>query len=557
MPGIITPGVAFKRIGRFQHVVRVFVKYGFGQVMGQIHIWESVHIEKGILKRECKIPELNTAQRLRFALQELGPTFIKMGQLLSTRPDLIPPDMISELKKLQASVDFISADIIRRVVEAELGRPINDIFDSFDDKPLAAASLAQVHRAVLKGQQVALKVQRPDIVDITSVDIEIMRSLAGLAERYSPMLYLINSVGLVDEFAQQMKKELDFRMEANNLQRFAKNFERDDTIRIPKAYMELCTKRVVTMEYLDGINISDTQRLVDEGCNLRLIARRGAILGFKSSFQYGFFHADPHPGNIMVLPGNVIGLVDFGMMATLSLRDRERLAKLVYFISVHDEKRVARALNELMESEDKIPAEDLEPSMSSIINEYSDVAVGELRLAGMLFAMMRAIMTHGGRLRPQLLWVTKSIAIQEEIAHSLHADFNLMDLGKPFAEKVLNQKLNPFDQSFGLFYWFNDILDTARDLPYDIGVVLREFRKGRLKIEFEHVGLEPLRLTIERFANRTSLSIIIAALLLSSSLVVQAKIPPFVGNIPLLAFFGYIFAIILGFILLISIARRK
>ena len=444
MPRITTPRVAFNRVRRFQHIVNVLAKYGFGEAMSQVHVWECVHVERGILRRECKIPEINLAQRIRLAIEELGPTFIKLGQLLSTRPDLIPPDIIIELKKLQASVNFITVDKIRDVVESELGRPIDEVFESFDGKPLAAASLAQVHRAVFKGKQVILKVQRPNIVENTEADIDIMRNLAGLAERYSHTLYLINPVGLVEEFDQQMKRELDFRLEAYNSRRFAQNFASDDTIHVPDVYMELSSKRMITMEYLDGINISNTQKLIDEGYNLRLIARRGAILGFKSTFQFGFFHADPHPGNIIVLPGNIIGLVDFGMMATLSLRDRERLAKLVYFISIHDEKRVARALNELMESEDRIPAEDLEPQMSAIINEYGDVTVGELRLAGMLFDMMRAIMTHGGRLRPQLLWVTKSIAIQEEIASSLHADFNLMELGKPFAEKILNQKFNPF-----------------------------------------------------------------------------------------------------------------
>ena len=557
MPGLTTPGGAFKRIKRFQHVVSVFAKYGFGQVLNQVHVWECVHIERGILKRECSVPELNIPQRLRLAMQELGPTFIKLGQLLSTRPDLLPRDYISEMKKLQASVDFIPADVIRAIIESELGKPIKELFESFDDKPLAAASLAQVHRAVYKSKQVVLKVQRPNITEITEADIEIMRSLAGLAERYYPALYSVNTVGLVNEFAEQMKKELDFRMEANNLRRFAQNFEGVDTIHVPEVYMDLCTRRVITMEFLDGINISDTKRLRDEGYNLQLIARRGAILGFRSTFEYGFFHADPHPGNIIVLPDNIIGLVDFGMMASLSLRDRERLAKLVYFITIHDEKRVARALNELMESEDIIPAEDLESSMSAIINDYSDVAAGELKLAGMLFAMMRAIIAHGGRLRPQMLWVTKSIAIQEEIAHSLHADFNLMELGKPFAEKIINQKLNPFGQSYGFYYWLIDALDTVRDLPYDIGVVFRELRRGRIKIEFEHVGLEPLRSTIERFGNRTSLSIVIAALLLSSSMVVTAKVSPYVGDIPLLAFIGYISSIILGLILIISIVRRK
>lgn len=256
------------------------------------------------------------------------------------------------------------------------------------------------------------------------------------------------------------------------------------------------------------------------------------------------------------MPGNVIGLVDFGMMATLSMRDRERLAKLVYFISVRDEKRVARALNELMESEDIIPAEELEPSMSAIVKEYGDIPAGELRFAGMLFAMMRAIITHGGRLRPQILWVTKSIAIQEEIAGSLNANLNLMDLGRPFAEKVLTQKLNPLRQPQELYYWLMDTLDTARDLPYDVGVVLREFRKGRLKIEFQHLGLEPIRQTMDRVANRTSLTLIISALLVSSSVIVLAKVPPFVGNIPLLAFVGYVIALVLSFMLVISIGRR-
>jgi ubiquinone biosynthesis protein len=555
MPG---PGVALKRLRRFQQVISVFVKHGFGQALRRLRVWESGAIEQRLLRRNPQLPpELTLPQRLRLALEELGPTFIKMGQILSTRPDLVPPEIIIELKKLQYSVHFVPATIIRSIVETELRQPISDLFESFDDTPLAAASLAQVHRAVYKGKQVVLKVQRPEVAETTEVDIEIMRNLAGLAERYSPTLYLINSVGFVEEFAQQIKKELDFLMEAHNMLRFAENFARDDTIHVPEVYLELCTRHLVTMEFIDGISISDTNRLRDEGYNLRRIARRGAILGYKAIFQYGFFHADPHPGNVFVLPGDVIGLVDFGMMATLSMRDRDRLAKLVYFISVRDDKQVARALNELMESEDIIPAEELEPSMSAIIREYGDIPSNEFRLAGMLFAMMRAIIVHSGRLRPQLLWITKSLAVQEDIARELNADFNLMDLGKPYAQKVLNQKLSPLRRPKDFFYWLIDTVDLVRDLPYDAGIIMHEIRKGRIKIEFEHIGLEPIRRTMDRMSNRGSLTNIIVALLISSSLVVLAKVPPFVANLSLLGFIGYILAAILGLILVINALFRS
>ncbi|MDO8578363.1 MAG: lipopolysaccharide core heptose(II) kinase RfaY, partial [Dehalococcoidales bacterium] len=478
------------------------------------------------------------------------------GQMLSTRPDLVPPEFIVELTKLQASVHFLPGEITRKIIETELGKPVTEIFDSFDEKPLAAASLAQVHRAVLKGKPVVLKVQRPDIAEVTELDINIMQRIAQTAERYSPAAYLINPVGLVEEFAQQIKKELDFRIEGQNMRRFGLNFRGDETIHIPEVYLDYCTKKVVVMEYLDGITIADTKRLEEEGYDLQVIAKRGVMISFKAVFQHGFFHADPHPGNILILPGNVIGVVDFGMMATLSLRDRERLAKLVYFISIREERRVARSLNELMETEDTIPAEELEPSMADIIKEFSDVPAREIRLGAMLFAMMRAIMTHGGRMRPQLVWVTKSIAVEEDIIHTLNADLNLMDVGNPYAQRLLTQKFNPFKQGSEIFYWLLDTLDAVKDLPYDIGLVVRELRRGKIKIEFEHIGLEPIRKTMETVSNRMSLTIIIAALLVSSSVIALAQITPFVGSIPVLAFFGYFIAGILSLVLIFSIVRK-
>lgn len=550
-----TAGV-YQQLKRFQQVVNVLAKHGFGAALTRIRVWESVNIQRRILRREPDLSNISAPERLRLAFEELGPTFIKFGQIISTRPDLVPPEYIVELKKLQSSVNLIPAEITRGIIESELGQPIDDIFDSFDDTPLAAASLAQVHRAVLDGKHVVLKVQRPDIIESTRADIAIMRNLASLAERYSSRIYLLNPTGLVEEFASQIRRELDFRMEANNIRRFARNFASDKTIRVPDVYPELSTKRVITMDYLDGICISDTQRLIDEGYDLEQIAERGAVIGFKAAFKHGFFHADPHPGNIFVLPGNIIGLVDFGMMATLSLRDRERLAKLTYFISIQDDKQVARALYEIMEIEGMIPAEDIEPEISAIIKDYGDIPTREMPFAAMLFAMMWVVMKKRGRLRPQLLWLTKSIAIQEEIALSFNVDFNVINLGRPFAWRLLTQKLSPIRRPRELIYWLVDTMDLARDLPYNASVILRDFRKGRIKIEFQHAGLDPIRQTMSEVSNRTSITIIIAALLLSSSVIVLADVPPIVLNIPLLALIGYIIAIILS-LNLISSSRRS
>jgi len=553
MPRIIRPDLAFKQMQRYRQVVAVFTRYGFGEFLGLIRIWEYINIEKKFLHRERQLETLSVPQRLRLALEELGPTFVKLGQMLSTRPDIVPHNFIVELEKLQNRVAPIPTEIARRVIESELKKPISEIFSSFDDQPLAAASLAQVHRASRNGSDLVVKVQRPNITQVIEVDLEIMHNLAALMERYLHGTYVINPVGLVREFAENIKRELDFRIEAVNMRRFAQNFAGTAWVHVPAVYSDPgYTQRVLIMEYVEGIFISDLDRLRREGYDLKRIARHGADIGFRSTLEHGFFHADPHPGNLIILPGNVICLLDYGMMGTLSNRFRERLGRMIYYIINNDEKRTARALLGLMESSQVIDAETLEVQVSNIIQEYAHLALREIQLGNMLFKLLRLLAEHHVRFPTHLIWLSKAITTVEDVAHKLDPDFDMLEYAKPYARRFIIRNLNPANQTREAFLTALDSFDLLRDLPYDAGVILDQLKKGRVKIEFEHIGLEPIRKTITRVTNRLGGTIVLAAVLVASSLIVVADLPPKVGEVPIIGIAGFGISLILAVVLLIA-----
>lgn len=558
MVRMVTPGSAVRHLGRINHIARVFIKYGFGEFFRRIRLWEYANIERRLFRRKPhEFPHLTEAVRLRMALEELGPTFVKLGQMLSTRPDLMPVEYIRELEKLQGHAEPVPVEQIKQVIEEELGKSPKELFDHFSEEPIAAASLAQVHLAEINGQLLAVKAQRPNIADIINMDLDIMRLLAGLWERYSEQAHYIQPVAIVGEFANNIRRELDFRIEAGNMLRFASNFKGVKTLRVPTAHKKMCTPRIIVMEYLDGINISETERLKKEGYKLKLIARRGADISFRAALEFGFFHTDPHPGNILVLHGNVIGLLDYGQMATMSTRSREKLARLVYFISKGDEKRVSRAILGLMEYEESIDAVELESDIASLIQEFGNVPLCELRLGEMLLSMMRLLMKHRVRFYAPLIWVTKGIGTMEDIANRLGADFSMLEVGTPYAEKIFSSKFNPIDNLKEAYFWLMESAEFIKDLPYESGVLLRQLKKGRVKIEFEHMGLEPLQRTLSRTFNRLSLAIIIAAFIISSSLMVLSGVPPLVGEISALGLAGFVVSFVLTFFFFYSVMFRN
>ena len=558
MPRIITPGLAYKHLRRYRQVISVLTKYGFGEFFGQLRIWEYSNIEKRLLHRKEEYKHLTTAQRLRLALEELGPTFIKMGQMLSTRPDIMPPQFIAELEKLQNRVAPMTAETARSIIESELKKPIEEVFSSFNDQPLAAASLAQVHRATIGNDQVVIKVQRPDIAYIIEVDLDIMHTLAALMERYLPGAYAINPAGLVREFSENIRRELDFRIEAANMKRFARNFAGTPWVHVPQIYLEQYnTRRLLIMGYIDGIHVSEIDRLKREGYNLKKIAQHGADIGIRSTLDHGFFHADPHPGNLVILPGNVICLLDYGMMGTLSTRFRERLGRLMYYIVTNDEKRTARALLGMMESREAVDAESLEVEVSNIIQKYAYLQLRDMELGSVLFQLLRQLHGHRVRFPTHLLWLAKAIATIENAARKLDPDFNMLEYAKPRTFRFIASSLNPVQQVKESFLTLMDSLDVIRDLPYNAGIILDQLKRGRVKIEFEHLGLEPLRLTLNRISNRLAGTIVLAALLITSGLIIVADVPPRAGEIPIFGIVGIGLALFLAIGLFISMFFQK
>jgi ubiquinone biosynthesis protein len=551
------PGKTYRQLSRYRHIVRVLVKYGFGELFHRLRLWEHVNIERRILRRPAReFAHLSLPERLRLALEELGPTFVKLGQVLSTRPDLVPREFIIELEKLQSNVTPVSSEIALATIQSELGRPIEEVFASFEQKPVAAASLAQVHRATVKpGKTVAVKMLRPGIQDVIELDLEIMRSIAGLMDRYIEEARLIGAVEIAQEFSSNIRKELDLRLEANNMRRSAYNFSDDPTIYVPEVYSEFCTKRLLVMEYIDGINVSDVKRLHEDGFDLTLIARRGVDIALKSTFEHGFFHADPHPGNIFILRDNVICLLDYGMMGTISSRQRESMARLAAGIINRDEKGMVKSLEGLVEAKGPVNVERLEADMADLAQQYDYLPLGDIRFGTLLYQVVDLLVQHHLRLQTHLVWLFKAVATIEDVAHNLDANFDMIECARPYAQRILRRRINPIRQARELYLPVLDLLDLAKELPYAAKDIVHQLREGRITIKYEHVGLESTRRTLDHVANRIALAIVLAALIVGSSLLVYAKVPPLVSDISIIGIVGYGIAWTLGIWLVFSIFR--
>jgi ubiquinone biosynthesis protein len=544
----------YRNLDRYRQILAILFKYGFDSLLNRLNLGS--YFESGLQmisrNRRERVEGLTDYERLRMAFEELGPTFIKMGQILSTRSDLIPDDLVREMTKLQDNVPAFPFSQVREIVEQELRAPLSVLFAHFDETPLAAASIGQVHRArLITGEEVIIKIQRPGIRKIIEVDLEILFHLATLMEKNIEEAEIYRPTRVVDEFARSIEKEINYKIEAQHAERFARQFAGNESIYIPRIFNETTTGRILTMEYVDGVKASDVDLLEKTGLDRKIIAARGADVTFEQIFKHGFFHADPHPGNICILPGNVVCYLDFGMMGYIDKRSMETFADIIIGYARRDEAAIADAVMRIVEWDDPPDRRALESDIASFVDLYLYKPLKDMHMGDILQEFMELFARHRLRLPPDIFFMIKAMTEVEGLGLMLDPDFNMVEKVEPFIKDLQMARIHP-RKLMGDFLASSTML---KGVPFELYDLLKQFKSGKVKIGIDHQGLETLIFGVERSSNRISFALIISALIVGSSLIMMARSGPSLFGLPLLGLLGYTLAGVLGLWLLVWIRR--
>ncbi len=548
----------YRHANRYRQILTVLFKYGFGDLIDRLKVGQYLELGMQMVsrKRRERVDALTKSERVRMALEELGPTFVKMGQVLSTRPDLIPVQFIDELSKLQDEVPPFPFSEAREIIEAELKSPIEDKFEKFDETPLAAASIGQVHRARLKdGEDVIVKVKRPGIRKTIEVDLEIMLHLAVLIEKHVEEWGIYRPTKIIEEFSRTLGKEIDYTIEASNAERFARQFVGNSMVYVPRVFREATTTRILTMEYVDGVKASKIDKLEKEGFDRKIIASRGADLMLEQVFKHGFFHADPHPGNIFILPDNVICYLDFGMMGRVDRYAREDFADVIYGYVSRDESKIADALLRIVHWDKEPDRRVLERDVADFVEAHLYKPLKELRIEDLLNQLLELIRHHHLQLPPDIFLMVKALSQVEGLGLVMNPDFDMTERAAPFVKRLKLERLSPKRIMGDFLDSGGELVQLLKEIPGELRDILRQIRQGKSNIGFEHKGLENFIFEMDRSSNRIAFSLIVASLIVGSSLIIRSDLGPFLLGFPILGIVGFSIAGILGVWLIISILR--
>ncbi len=552
-------GRTYRHLNRYRQILGILIKYGLDNLVERLSSDQYIETMLKMVpsKRRERLETLSTAQRTRMAFEEMGPTFIKFGQILSTHPGFIPVEFIDELSKLQDEVPPFPYVEVKRIIEAELGAPPSELYEYIDETPLASASIGQVHRAALKGEgEVAVKIKRPDIDKKIEVDLEIMLHLSTLMERNIEEIAALRPVKLVEEFARTIEKEIDYTIESTNMERFSRQYMDDPTVYVPKIYRDTSTASVLTMEFIDGIKVSQIDKLDDSGLDRKEITRRGVDLILKMIFDNGFFHADPHPGNIFVLPENIICLVDFGMVGSVDRYTREVFIDLVDSIVNRNPSVATKVLLKLTTYDEEPDIRTLEKGIGDFMGQHLYKPLKDIEIGKLLQGLLELAFRFRLRILPDIFLMIKALGTVEGIACQLDPEFDLIAAATPFIKRIKINRFHPKRIAEDVVGIAIDHRQFIQQFPNDLLKITELIKQQRINFKIEHNGLDRILATFDQISNRISFSIIIAALLIGSALIVISDVPPLIFETSLIGILGFFMAAIMGIWLLVAILKK-
>jgi ubiquinone biosynthesis protein len=546
---------AVRDLGRAHDIASVLIRYGFGSFVRGLGMGKAIeragralhwqHVEEYV--------RLDTPQRIRHVLEELGPTFIKLGQILATRVDLFPPQYITEFEKLQDQVPPIPFEELLPQLEEDLGGTVDQLFSEFDRQPLAAASIAQVHKAVLKdGTPVILKIRRPGLRKLIEADLRLLQRIVEVAETESPEFRRFHPKEVLRQFNQSLRRELDLAAESRNAERIAANLADNEYIKIPNVYWQWTCERLNVQEYIQGIQGRDLAAVEQAGLDRKLLADRGTGAVMKMIMEDGFFHADPHAGNVLYLEDNKLAFIDFGMVGRLTDDRREQVVSLLYGMTNHLPIKVAEILEDWSDNiytDEQVLTVDLE----AFVDQYSSLSLKDLSLTDMMTDLMAILRDHKLILPADLALLIKTYITMDGLGRHLNPEFNTLVFAAPYVEKVMAERYRPDVMMNRGWRNLVGVADLLSSLPKDLRRLLRATRKGAIQVDITVRHLGRYVNHIDNAISRLTMGIVTAALIIGSSIIMTVKGGPELFGLPAFGFLGYSFATIAGIWLLHSI----
>lgn len=512
-----------KHTQRFQEVMNAFLKNGFSHILFRIGLTE----RPSRRNQETDGSNMtNIGIKLRETLQELGPTFIKLGQIASSRRDLIPKEITVELEKLQDDVKSISFQEIRNNIESELQNSIENLFHHIEEKPLATASIGQVHVAYLhSGEEVAIKIQRPDIERTIEVDLEILHDLTSFLEERFAWAKNYRLHEMIEEFTYSLRNELNYRIEGQHAERIAAQFSEDETIHIPKIYWDFSTKKILTMEMVRGIKVNQIKELKEKGYDGKLIAERITNSMFVQILEHGFFHGDPHPGNVFVLPNNVVSYLDFGMVGRINEQMMYHFASLIIYLQRGNTNGMIRTFNSMGLIDGTTDRDGLYHELDSLLFKYYNVPLKDISLGSVITEIFTIAYKNNVQIPKNITMLGKVILTMEEIIANLDPHFNIMKAVEPFGEKLMKDRFHPKNIAKQSWETFVENAEILTELPKDLKDITSTLKKGKLRFDINVTDLQPFLKRLDRISNRLSFSIILLSFsILMVGLIVGASI---------------------------------